>query len=46
MAKNKIFSEIDYLGLEHQHISLVGDQKYLRDKFSLNQESILKKIKC
>ena len=45
LVKNKIFIEIDYLGLEHNHISLVGDQKYLRDKFSLNEDSILKKIK-
>ena len=45
LVKNKIFLEIDYLGLEHKHISLVGDQKYLREKFSLNKDSLLKKIK-
>ena len=44
LSKNKILKEIDYLALPDEHISIVGDQKYLREKLNLNSKSLKKKL--
>ena len=44
LSKNKIQIEIDYLALPNKHISEVGDQMYLRDKFNLNSETLKSKL--
>ena len=44
LAKNKILKEVDFIGLNHEHNSMVGDQYYLREKSLLNSKSILQKI--
>ena len=36
LIKNKVFKEIDFIALEHNHSSLVGDQNYLREKLLVN----------
>ena len=44
LSKNKIQIEIDYLALPNEHISEVGDQIYLRDKFNLNSKTLKSKL--
>jgi len=44
LSKNKILKEIDYLALPNEHLSLVGDQKFLREKSNLNSESLLSRL--
>ncbi len=44
LAKNKIFMEIDYIAIPENHISIVGDQNYLRERTKLNSESLHSKI--
>ena len=44
LAKHKILKEMDYLSLPDEHISLVGDQKYLREKLNLNSQTLKKKL--
>ena len=45
LAKKKILKEVDFIALNHEHISIVGDQKFLRNKSFLNSHSLLEKIK-
>ena len=44
LAKHKILVEIDFIALSEEHISVVGDQNYLREKSSLNGEALYPKI--
>ena len=44
LAKNKILVELDYVALSEDHISIVGDQNYLREKTKLNKETLYPKI--
>jgi len=44
LAKNKIIVEADYIALPEDHISIVGDQNYLREKTKLNSENLYSKI--
>ena len=44
LSKNKILKEIDYIALPNVHISLVGDQKFLREKSGLNSEALYTKL--
>lgn len=44
LAKKKILKEVDFIGLTHEHVSIVGDQTFLREQLSLNSETLLQKI--
>jgi len=44
LSSNKILKEIDYIALPNDHISLVGDQNFLREKSNLNSEALYSKI--
>ena len=44
LTRNKVFKEIDYIALEHEHSSLVGDQNFLRKELKLNETQLLSKI--
>ena len=46
LIKNKVFKEIDFIALEHKHSSLVGDQKFLRDKLLINLNLLTSNFKC
>ena len=36
--------EIDYIAIPENHISIVGDQSYLRETTKLNSEALYSKI--
>ena len=44
LSKHKILKEIDYIALPNEHISLVGDQKFLREKSGLTPNALYSKI--
>ena len=44
LSRNKILKEIDYIALPNEHISLVGDQNFLREKSNLNSDALNSKI--
>lgn len=44
LSKNKILKEIEYVALPNEHLSLVGNQKFLREKSKLNSESLYSKL--
>ncbi len=44
LIKNKVLKEIDYIALNHEHSSLVGDQNYLREKLMLNEDLLISKL--
>jgi len=44
LSKNKILKEIEYVALPNEHLSLVGNQKFLREKSKLNAESLYSKL--
>ena len=44
LNRNKVFKEIDYIALEHEHSSLVGDQNFLRKELKLNKNLVISKI--
>ena len=44
LNRNKVFKEIDYIALEHEHSSLVGDQNFLRKKLKLNKNLVISKL--
>ncbi len=44
LSRNKILKELDCIALENEHISLVGDQNFLREKSGLNSKSLNSKI--
>lgn len=48
LIKNKVFKKIEYIALDHEHSSLVGNQNYLRDKLLLNLNLLSSKFqsKC
>ena len=45
LIKNKVFKKIEYIALDHEHSSLVGDQNYLRDKLLLNVNLLSSRFK-
>tara|TARA_B100000524_G_scaffold137007_1_gene68549 strand:- start:411 stop:977 length:567 start_codon:yes stop_codon:yes gene_type:complete len=45
LNRNKVFKEIDFIALEHEHSSLVGDQNFLRKELKLNETLLLSKIR-
>ena len=44
LAKHKILKEIDFIALPENHVSIVGDQNYLREELKLNSEALYSKI--
>lgn len=44
LSRNKILKEIDYIALPNEHLSLVGDQDFLRENTKLNSESLYSKL--
>ena len=44
LSRNKIFKELDYIALPNEHISLVGDQNFLRENSYLNSDALYSKI--
>ncbi len=44
LNRNKVFKEIDYIALEHEHSSLVGDQNFLRKELKLNKNLVISKL--
>ena len=44
LSRNKILKEIDYIALPNEHISLVGDQNFLRENSYLNSDALYSKI--
>ena len=44
LSKNKILKEIDYVALPEEHVSIVGDQAFLREKLKLDSNSLYSKI--
>ena len=44
LSKYKILKEIDYVALPEDHISIVGDQAFLREKLKLDSNSLYSKI--
>ena len=44
LSRNKILKELDYIALPNDHISMVGDQNFLREKSNLNSEALYSKI--
>lgn len=44
LSKYKILKEIDYIALPEDHISIVGDQAFLREKLKLDSNSLYSKI--